>query len=163
MMKNTYSKPSQSRSNGGRSDNGRSDNRRQENLKDNNRNGTRVNPREQYQKYMNMGREASSAGNHVQAEEYYQHAEHYYRVMNERNNYMPTSTPSDHPPRQRPAPLEVRDTETPLIIPVDELKPASVNVPSETQVPSTQEQSPATETKPRRRRTVSANSEEKPV
>lgn len=108
MIKNTYSKPSQPRSSGGRSDNNRSDNRRHDGQRDHNRNNSnngnsRVNPREQHQKYLNMAREAISAGNHVQAEEFYQHAEHFYRVMNERNNALHTSAPQAPRTNQQPA------------------------------------------------------------
>ena len=44
-----------------------------------------VNPREQHHKYMLMAKEAISAGNHIDAEQYYQHAEHYYRIVAERS------------------------------------------------------------------------------
>lgn len=140
MIKNTYSKSSQSRSNGGRSDNNRGDNRRHEGQRENNRNNVRVNPREQHQKYLNMAREAISAGNHVQAEEFYQHAEHYYRVMNERNNYAsPSSAPQQSAPQRAPAPEPKVDTETPLLIPVETLaQPASPSPVME--VPVTQRQ-----------------------
>ncbi|MBP6986247.1 MAG: DUF4167 domain-containing protein [Alphaproteobacteria bacterium] len=147
MIKNTYSKSSQSRSNGGRSDNNRGDNRRHDGQRDNNRNNVRVNPREQHQKYLNMAREAISAGNHVQAEEFYQHAEHYYRVMNERNNY---ASPAPAPQQKAPVPEVKIDTETPLLIPVETLvQPVSPSPVME--VPVTQRQE-KTEDKPKPRR-----------
>ncbi|MET0182959.1 MAG: DUF4167 domain-containing protein, partial [Caulobacterales bacterium] len=34
-----------------------------------------------YEKYMQLARDATSAGDRVQAENYLQHAEHYYRVL----------------------------------------------------------------------------------
>lgn len=42
------------------------------------------NPREMHQKYLLMAKEACTAGNHVEAELFYQHAEHYYRIVSER-------------------------------------------------------------------------------
>lgn len=36
-----------------------------------------------YEKYLSLARDASSAGDRVIAESYFQHAEHYYRIMNE--------------------------------------------------------------------------------
>jgi len=40
-----------------------------------------ANAREKYQRYLALAREAGSAGNSVEMENYYQHAEHYFRVM----------------------------------------------------------------------------------
>ncbi|MEH6496372.1 MAG: DUF4167 domain-containing protein, partial [Pseudomonas marincola] len=34
-----------------------------------------------YDKYISLGRDAQTSGDHVDAENYYQHAEHYYRIM----------------------------------------------------------------------------------
>lgn len=34
-----------------------------------------------YDKYISLGRDAQTSGDHVGAENYYQHAEHYYRIM----------------------------------------------------------------------------------
>ena len=34
-----------------------------------------------YEKYLQLARDASSAGDRVQAENYLQHAEHYYRIL----------------------------------------------------------------------------------
>ena len=34
-----------------------------------------------YEKYQNLARDASTAGDRVAAENYYQHAEHYYRIL----------------------------------------------------------------------------------
>jgi hypothetical protein len=36
-----------------------------------------------YEKYLSLARDASAAGDRVIAESYFQHAEHYYRIMNE--------------------------------------------------------------------------------
>ena len=47
--------------------------------------GTRIkgNATQVFEKYMTLGRDASSAGNHIDAEGYFQHAEHYYRTAAE--------------------------------------------------------------------------------
>lgn len=34
-----------------------------------------------HEKYLSLARDAASAGNHIEAENYYQHAEHYQRIM----------------------------------------------------------------------------------
>lgn len=52
---------------------------------DNGRRKQQGNPRELHQKYLLLAKEASSAGNHVDAEQFYQYAEHYYRIVSERS------------------------------------------------------------------------------
>ena len=42
----------------------------------------RGNPQQIVEKYLSLARDASSAGDRINAESYYQFAEHYYRVMN---------------------------------------------------------------------------------
>ena len=42
----------------------------------------RGNPQQIVEKYLTLARDASSAGDRINAESYYQFAEHYYRVMN---------------------------------------------------------------------------------
>jgi hypothetical protein len=44
----------------------------------------RVNARARYAKYIVLARAAALTGDAVETENYYQHAEHYFRVMNER-------------------------------------------------------------------------------
>ena len=46
------------------------------------RNGATGNARQNYERYVGLAREAALAGDSVQMEHWYQHAEHYYRVMN---------------------------------------------------------------------------------
>jgi len=46
------------------------------------RNGATGNARQNYERYVALAREAALAGDSVQMEHWYQHAEHYYRVMN---------------------------------------------------------------------------------
>jgi hypothetical protein len=47
-----------------------------------------------YDKYISLGRDAQTSGDHVAAENYYQHAEHYYRIMLA-NNLVKLERPSD--------------------------------------------------------------------
>ena len=51
-----------------------------------------------FEKYLALARDASAAGDRIAAENYYQHAEHYYRIINANNEngqaYQP-QTPRD--------------------------------------------------------------------
>jgi hypothetical protein len=42
------------------------------------------NARQNYERYLALAREAAQGGDRVEMENYYQHAEHYFRVMNDR-------------------------------------------------------------------------------
>lgn len=42
----------------------------------------RGNAHQIYEKYLALARDASSSGDRIQAENYYQHAEHYFRIVN---------------------------------------------------------------------------------
>jgi Domain of unknown function (DUF4167) len=44
------------------------------------------NARNNYERYIAMAREAASRGDIVEAENFYQHAEHYFRVMREQGS-----------------------------------------------------------------------------
>jgi len=50
-----------------------------------------------YEKYLSLARDASAAGDRVIAESYFQHAEHYYRIMNE------STDPETEPARRESA------------------------------------------------------------
>lgn len=50
----------------------------------------RGNARQVYEKYLTLARDASSAGDRVAAEAYYQHAEHYFRIMSDSTDPQPT-------------------------------------------------------------------------
>jgi len=43
-----------------------------------------ANPKTRYAQYVELARAAALTGDAVETENYYQHAEHYYRVMHER-------------------------------------------------------------------------------
>jgi len=49
-------------------------------------NGSAGNPHRNYERYLALAREATLAGDPIEAENWYQHAEHYFRVMRERTN-----------------------------------------------------------------------------
>jgi len=53
-----------------------------------------------YEKYLQLARDANSAGDRVQAENYLQHAEHYYRIMAaqqaQMQQYQQQQQPSPH-------------------------------------------------------------------
>ena len=42
-----------------------------------------------FEKYLALARDAQSAGDRIAAENYYQHAEHYYRIINANNDGQP--------------------------------------------------------------------------
>jgi hypothetical protein len=49
-----------------------------------------------FEKYLQLGRDATSAGDRVMAESYFQHAEHYFRILNAMNQ-----AAQQHQPQQR--------------------------------------------------------------
>jgi hypothetical protein len=51
-----------------------------------------------FEKYLALARDAQSAGDRIAAENYYQHAEHYYRIINANSDgqpYQPNPSPRD--------------------------------------------------------------------
>ena len=52
-----------------------------------------------FEKYLQLGRDATSSGDRVQAEGYFQHAEHYFRILNAMNQAAQQNQPS--PPVQQ--------------------------------------------------------------
>jgi hypothetical protein len=47
-------------------------------------NGSAASAHRNYERYVALAREATLNGDHIEAENFYQHAEHYFRVMRER-------------------------------------------------------------------------------
>jgi hypothetical protein len=47
-------------------------------------NGPAIDPSRNYERYLALAREAATTGDAVQAENWYQHAEHYFRMVKER-------------------------------------------------------------------------------
>lgn len=46
-----------------------------------------------FEKYLQLGRDATSSGDRVMAESYFQHAEHYFRILNAMNQAAQQSAP----------------------------------------------------------------------
>ncbi len=68
----------------GRNNNKQRQQNRNSNFDGGNSNRMRGNAHQLMDKYLSMARDAASAGDRVLAENYYQHADHYYRVVNAR-------------------------------------------------------------------------------
>ncbi|GAB6054248.1 hypothetical protein JCM17960_30680 [Magnetospira thiophila] len=65
------------------------------------------------EKYLSLARDASSAGDRITAEGYYQHAEHYYRIISaqaENAQNRPPRTPGQDRMMSEPLPEEVGQT-----------------------------------------------------
>ena len=61
-----------------------------------------------YEKYMSLGRDATSVGDRVIAESFYQFAEHYYRIMNDSTD--PERRNNEYPRQVREQPQNAEDT-----------------------------------------------------
>lgn len=63
----------------------------------------RGNHHQVYEKYIGLAREASTSGDRVLAEHYYQHAEHYFRLMRDQQPHRPhVVVASSRPPESSP-------------------------------------------------------------
>jgi hypothetical protein len=49
-----------------------------------------------FEKYLQLGRDATGAGDRVMAESYFQHAEHYFRILNAINQASQQNQPQQH-------------------------------------------------------------------
>ncbi|MGG5819374.1 DUF4167 domain-containing protein [Falsiroseomonas sp. HW251] len=54
-----------------------------------------------FEKYLQLGRDATGAGDRVMAESYFQHAEHYFRILNAMNQAQQQQGGQQHHPRSR--------------------------------------------------------------
>jgi hypothetical protein len=54
-----------------------------------------------FEKYLQLGRDATGAGDRVMAESYFQHAEHYFRILNAMNQAQQQGGPQHMPQGQR--------------------------------------------------------------
>jgi hypothetical protein len=54
-----------------------------------------------FEKYLQLGRDATGAGDRVMAESYFQHAEHYFRILNAMNQAQQQQGGGQHPPYQQ--------------------------------------------------------------
>jgi Domain of unknown function (DUF4167) len=57
-----------------------------------------------FEKYLQLGRDATSSGDRVMAEGYFQHAEHYFRIINAINQAAQQNQSHQQPNGQAPAP-----------------------------------------------------------
>ena len=55
-----------------------------------------------FEKYLQLGRDATSSGDRVMAEGYFQHAEHYFRILNAMNQAAQQNQPQGQAPGQPP-------------------------------------------------------------
>ncbi|UFN50124.1 DUF4167 domain-containing protein [Roseomonas sp. OT10] len=53
-----------------------------------------------FEKYLQLGRDATSAGDRVMAESYFQYAEHYFRILNAMAQAQQQNQPQQHQPRR---------------------------------------------------------------
>lgn len=72
----------------------------------------RGNAHQVMEKYLAMARDASSQGDRVAAENYYQHAEHYFRVINAHNQNNPNNPNAQRRPSQTPAEDQMMPTDS---------------------------------------------------
>jgi hypothetical protein len=54
-----------------------------------------------FEKYLQLGRDATSGGDRVTAEAFFQHAEHYFRILNAMNQAQQQSQPNGQAPQQQ--------------------------------------------------------------
>jgi len=54
-----------------------------------------------FEKYLQLGRDATGSGDRVTAESYFQHAEHYFRILNAMNQAAPQNQHHGGQPRNR--------------------------------------------------------------
>lgn len=62
-----------------------------------------------FEKYLQLGRDASGAGDRVMAEAYFQHAEHYFRILNAMTQAAQQNQQSQQERHVRQRPLAVTD------------------------------------------------------
>lgn len=60
----------------------------------------RGNARQVYEKYLSLARDATSAGDRVAAEAYFQYAEHYFRILSDSTDPMPSGRRQEERPPQ---------------------------------------------------------------
>jgi hypothetical protein len=54
-----------------------------------------------FEKYLQLGRDATSGGDRVTAEAFFQHAEHYFRILNAMNQAQQQGQPNGQAPQQQ--------------------------------------------------------------
>lgn len=64
------------------------------------------NPKQLLDKYKSLARDAIQSGDRILAENYFQHADHYQRLVNERTQRRPEHQPRPQPQQQQPNPAD---------------------------------------------------------
>ncbi len=84
-----------------------------------------------FEKYLQLGRDATSSGDRVMAEGYFQHAEHYFRILNAMNQAAQQNQPNGqvHQPRR---PLVNGEESPPIALDTEEEEPAGTGDQPET-------------------------------
>ncbi|MGH7156243.1 MAG: DUF4167 domain-containing protein, partial [Acetobacteraceae bacterium] len=67
-----------------------------------------------FEKYLQLGRDATSGGDRVMAESYFQHAEHYFRILNAMNQAAQQNQQAQ--PNGQRRPYNGEDAQQPLLI-----------------------------------------------
>lgn len=62
-----------------------------------------------FERYLQLGRDATSSGDRVMAESYFQHAEHYFRILNAMTQAQQGQSPQNGQPQRRPSMQETTD------------------------------------------------------
>jgi hypothetical protein len=77
-----------------------------------------------FEKYLQLGRDATSSGDRVMAESYFQHAEHYFRILNAMNQAAQQNQQNGQPQFQR-RPYNGEDSAPPVAAESEEGEPAT--------------------------------------
>lgn len=62
-----------------------------------------------FERYLQLGRDATSGGDRVMAESYFQHAEHYFRILNAMTQAQQSQPQQNGQPQRRPSMQEAID------------------------------------------------------
>jgi hypothetical protein len=100
-----------------------------------------------FEKYLALARDASSSGDRVASENFYQHAEHYYRLHSAVNAERKLKTESE---RAEGVAAEAREVRAPAVE-AEVVEPPPTEAP-EPEASEASEEAPAPAPKPRRRR-----------
>ena len=66
-----------------------------------------------FEKYLQLGRDATSGGDRVMAESYFQHAEHYFRILNAMNQAAQQNQQGGQQQQRRPTANEQQSSDNP--------------------------------------------------
>jgi hypothetical protein len=79
-----------------------------------------------FEKYLQLGRDATSSGDRVMAESYFQHAEHYFRILNAMNQAAQQNQfGQQNAPNQSRRPYNGEDNAQPVVAETDESSAAA--------------------------------------